>query len=142
MLQFSRRAAALTVCALLGGGLLFLAPVTGSARADEPAPEKTEKPSVDSTDVYYGNASNFRKPAEVDANAVYAEIAEYKKIVADDIEPGSPEYELLMTRASKRFQDALRKVARSGGYDLVARSGSVRNAADVPDVTQDVIGQL
>jgi hypothetical protein len=110
--------------------------------ADEPVKKEAEKPSVDAADVYLGNAANFRKPAEVDANAVYAEIPSYKKILEDDVEPGSARYELLMTKASRRFKSALRKVARAGGYDLVARLGSVKNAPDVPDITQDVIDHL
>lgn len=128
---------------LLTAAALFASPALHAPlRADAPEVEKTEKPSVDSADVYLGNSNNFRKPAEVDADAVYREIPEYKKILEDDIEPGSTRYELLLNKASKRFKCALRKVARDGSYDLVARSGSVKNAKDVPDVTQDVIDQL
>ena len=119
-------------------GLVDVAPV---ARADEPA-KKEKKPSVDASAVYFGNASNFHKPAEVDTNAVWAEIPEYKKILEDDLEAGSARYELLMEKASRRFTDAIRKAARAGKYDLVARSGSVKNVADVPDLTQDVIDRL
>ena len=119
-------------------GLVEVAPV---ARADEPA-KKEKKPTVDAAAVYFGNASNFHKPAEVDTNAVWAEIPEYKKILEDDLEAGTARYELLMEKASRRFTDAIRKAARAGKYDLVARSGSVKNVTDVPDLTQDVIDRL
>lgn len=114
---------------------------SGVAHADEPA-KKTEKPKVDPASVFYGNARSFHKPAEVDTNSVWAEIEEYKKILEDDIEPGSARYELLMEKASRRFSTAVRKAARAGKYDLVAKTGSVENVADVPDITQDVIDRL
>jgi hypothetical protein len=143
------RRSALVVCAAMALGCAVIDVVglpgvgvlTPSARADEPV-KKAKKPKVDASAVYFGNASAFHKPAEVDTNAVWAEISEYKKILEDDLEAGSARYELLMEKASRRFSDAVRKAARSGGYDLVARSGSVENVADVPDITQDVIDLL
>jgi Skp family chaperone for outer membrane proteins len=47
-----------------------------------------------------------------------------------------------MEKASRRFTGAVRKAARAGRYDLVAKLGSVENVADVPDITQDVIDRL
>ena len=127
----------------VAAGAASVPAMTAPLRAEEPADEKqAERPTVDASDVYLGNAATFRKPAEVDSDAVYRAIPEYQKIVAEDVEPGSATYELLMDKASKRFKAALRKVARAGGYDLVARSASIQNATDVPDITQDVIDRL
>jgi len=136
--------AALGFTALDVAGLTGDCALTAPARADEPAKrkKKAKRPSVDAAAVYFGNASNFHKPAEVDTNAVWAKISEYKKIVDDEIEPGTARYDLLMEKASRRFTDAVRESAHGGGYDLVARRGSVKNVADVPDITQDVIGRL
>ncbi len=142
----------LVVCAAAVGALTLAdlvgwagaASMTSAAHADEPAKKikKEDRPTVDASAVYFGNAANFHHPAEVDTNAVWAEISEYKKIVKDKLEPGTARYELLIEKASRRFSDAVRKAARAGKYDLVARSGSVKKAPDVPDITRDVIDLL
>ncbi len=136
--------AALCLAAMDIAGLSGDVALTGAARADEPAKQEKKKPrpTVDAAAVYFGNASNFHKPAEVDTNRVWAEIPEYKKLLEDELEPGSAAYELLLEKASRRFTSAVRKAARAGGYDLVARSGSVKNVTDVPDLTQSVIDRL
>ena len=120
------------------GASLFIS----GARAEVEGDVEPEKPHVDPAEVYYGDAAHWKKPAEVDADAVYAEIPEYKRIVADGLEPDDPKYQLLMNRASKRFVAAVRKAARDGKHDLVARRGSVRGVKDVPDLTAAVIERL
>ena len=136
--------AAVCLAAMDITGLTGDAALTGAARADEPAKQEKKKPrpTVDAAAVYFGNAGNFHKPAEVDTNRVWAEIPEYKKLLEDELEPGSAQYEVLLEKASRRFTTAVRKAARAGGYDLVARSGSVKNVKDVPDLTQSVIDRL
>jgi hypothetical protein len=111
--------------------------VPAAVAADE-APRKT----VDADAVFFGDAREWAKPAEVDADAVYAQIEEYKKIVDDKIDPSDPKYGVLMSKARKRFLHAVRAVAKDGGYDLVARLGSVQGVENVPNITQDVIGKL
>lgn len=108
------------------------------AWADQEAPKK----SVDAEAVYFGDAREWAKPAEVDADAVYAQIEEYKRIVEEKIESSDPKYGVLMTKARKRFLAALRAVAKDAGYDLIARVGSVKGVESVPVVTQDVIAKL
>ncbi len=125
--------------------LLPLAP-PAPARADEPVEagdvEKKPKPSVEASAVYYGDAAHWKKPAEVDADAVYAEIPEYKQILAEGLGPDDAKYQLLMNKASRRFVAAVKKAARAGKYDLVARKGAVENVDDVPDITDAVIQKL
>lgn len=104
--------------------------------------EEAKKPSVDADQVYYGRARQFLKPAEVDADAVYAKIDEFKAIGDEGLEPGEVRYELLMAKASKRFGKALRKTAKAAGYDLVAALGAVKDADSVPDITDGVIENL
>lgn len=129
---------------LLASALALVAPAAlpGVSHADEPVPAEKAKSSVAPENVYLGNAANFTKPAEVDADAVYAEIAEYKRVRDESIQPGTAEYDLLMSKASRRFYKALRQAQKDGGYDLVARSGSVTSPDAVPDVTADVIAAL
>lgn len=130
--------AGLFVGVLLGAS----GPVAGSATAY--ASEETEKAkrSVDAASVYVGDARKWEKPAEVDADLVYAKIDEYKEIVDKGLKPGDPKYELLISKASRRFMCAVKKTAKDGGYDLVARRGSVKGADSVSDITSDVIANL
>jgi hypothetical protein len=107
------------------------APVTGDA-----------KKSVDADDVYVGDAKKWDKPAEVDADKVYAKIEEYKQIVDGGLKPGDAKYEILMSKAAKRFRSALKKTAKDAGYDLVAKLGAVKGVSTPPDVTADAIANL
>ena len=104
-------------------------------------PEKPKK-SVEAGCVYVGDCRKWEKPAEVDADRVYAKIDEYKEIVEKGLKPGDPKYELLLSKASRRFVCAVKKCAKDGGYDLVARVGSVKGVDSVPDITSDVIANL
>ena len=108
---------------------------------DETAAEKPKK-SVDAASVYVGDAAKWEKPAEVDANKVYAKIDEYKEIVDKGLKPDDPKYELLMCKASKRFRCAVKKAAKDGSYDLVAKIGAVRGVDGVPDITSTAIDKL
>jgi hypothetical protein len=100
------------------------------------------KKSVDADDVYVGDAKKWDKPAEVDADKVYAKIDEYKQIVDGGLKPGDAKYEILMCKASKRFYAAVKKSAKDGGYDLVAKIGAVKGVSTPPDVTSDAIANL
>lgn len=111
---------------------------------DEPAAKEAEKSkkSVDKADVYVGDAAKWDKPAEVDADRIYAKIDEYKEIVDGKLKPDDPKYELLMCKASKRFRCAVKKAAKNGSYDLVAKIGAVKGVSSVPDITSDAIEKL
>jgi len=104
--------------------------------------DKDKKKSVDADDVYVGDAKKWEKPAEVDADKVYAKIDEYRQIVDGGLKPGDAKYEILMSKASKRFCAALKKTAKDSGYDLVAKLGAVKGVATPPDVTADAIANL
>ena len=136
---------ATAVCAVVASSWLSAAgSLDGAAHADAvitTAEISAAKAKVDAKDVYFGDGASFKKPAQLDCDAVYAEIPEYKKILDDELETTDPKYQLLMSKASKRFVSAVRKVARADGYDLVVRSGSL-DQKDVPDVTQSVIDRL
>ena len=98
--------------------------------------------SVAAADVYVGDARDWSKPAEVDADQIYAKIDEYKEILEKGLKPGDAKYDLLMCKASKRFTCAVKKAAKDGSYDLVAKVGAVKGVDSVPDVTSDVIAKL
>lgn len=124
---------------VLGGAQAILPDLPARvALAEDEKPAK----SVDASDVYLGDAKKWEKAAEVDADKVYAKIDEYKEIVDGGLKPGDAKYELLMAKASKRFHCAIKKAAKDGGYDLVAKRGTVKNAGVVPDLTADAIAKL
>jgi len=133
------------LAAAFGCGLattLFAGPTTSARAADETTKKDEKKKSVDPADVYVGDAKKWDKPAEVDADKVYAKIDEYKQVVDGSLKPGDAKYEILMSKASKRFCAAVKKAAKDGGYDLVAKIGSVKGVATPPDITADVIADL
>ena len=123
-----------------------LASICGQVAAAGAVPavagETEQKKSVETEAVFFGDARNWSKPAEVDQDAVFAEISEYKEIIDGKIEPSDPKYGVLMTKARKRFLQAVRTVAKDASYDLIAKVGSVKGVEGVPVVTQDVIAKL
>jgi len=137
-----RRAWSGTLAIAAAAVLLLPFAVTSASSGRALAAEEKPKKSVDAADVYFGDAKTWDKPAEVDANQVYAKIEEYKQILDDGLKPGDAKYELLLSKASKRFSRAVKKAAKDGGYDLVARLGSVKGVDSVPNITSDVIAKL
>jgi len=121
-------------------------PARGVALAEDTKEEKKEpekpKKSVAADAVYFGDSREWSKPAEVDPDQVYAKIDEYKEILDKGLKAGDPKYELLMCKASKRFTCAVKKAAKEGTYDLVAKLGAVKGVDSVPDITSDVIAKL
>lgn len=132
---------ALLGCALALPALLWTGP-SASAAPDEPASTAEPEKSVDADRLYFGNAKNWSKPAEVDVDAVFAEIEEYKAIVEKGLTVEDPKYSILMAKASRKFSDAVSKAAKTGGYDLVAGIGAVKGVSDVPVITADVVSEL
>ena len=131
--------AAVLVVGLAGS---FVVAPGGEGRGGVPRLSADSKKSVEAADVYVGDAKKWDKPAEVDADKVYAKIDEYKQIVDGGLKPGDAKYDLLMSKASKRFYAALKKTAKDAGYDLVAKLGAVKGVSTPPNVTADAIANL
>ena len=136
-------------CFLLALGAL---PIQ-SADADGVAgPVDTERSGLgdykvkDPKKVYYGNARLFKKPATIEADRVYRRIPEYKKILEKGLTDRDPEYHLLMKKASARFSEAVKRMARDLDHDLVVESGSIEKAREsaknLVDRTDDVIANI
>jgi len=98
---------------------------------------------VDSSLVYYGSGKHPKTPAACRADDVWAEIPEYKKIVEEELTDSDPRYHLLLKRATKRFQSALKKLAHREGYDMIAEDGAVKavgeDKKDIASATNDLI---
>jgi hypothetical protein len=79
----------------------------------------------------------------IEANKVWAEIPEYKKIIEDNLSEDDPEYHILMRKATERFEKALKKVAEREKYDMIGEVGSIRavgqDAKEIPDATQQLV---
>lgn len=121
---------------------LAFAGAWGVVRADDESPPPP--PSVtlkDGARVYYGDAKSFKCPAEVDANAVFSHIKEFREIRDRKLTSKDPEYWLLIEKANRRFYRAVKKAARAGAWDLVAEKGgfNVPEGTSVTDGTQAVI---
>lgn len=112
------------------------------AKTERPKKKPRPRATVATDDVYFGDAKTFSKPAEVDADIVYAEIPAYKEVVKLKLKASQPRYQLLMSKASRAFSRAVRKAAKKHGYDLVAKPGSVKGAKEIADITQHVIDAL
>ena len=99
--------------------------------------------------VYYGNARLFRSPCTISLDRVYRHIREYREILERGLRDDDPKYHLLMKKASQRFSEAVKQMARDLQHDLVAETGGVRKArpddpdiAAIPDRTDEVIANL
>ena len=100
--------------------------------------------SGDGGDVYVGNRSMIRRPATVDTDRVYAQIAEYGQ--ARSFGNNHPKYLMFMKKATKRFTDAVAKAARANNRGFVTRTGLVTPKRDgIPepiDLTDEAIRAL
>lgn len=102
-----------------------------------------KKVEIDAGDIYLGDPSNFKKPAVVDVDKVYARIPEYKEIIERNMDSSNPRYLFLLRAASERFRNALEKVSRADGYDLIGGIGSIKiEGTSVPEITSKVIAKL
>ena len=100
----------------------------------------------DPSKVYYGNHRLFQRPATVSCDRVYDRIPEYQEIVRKGYTDKNPQYHILMKKASKRFSEAVKKMAQKHRHDLVACAGALTkardSAKDIPDRTEDCITAL
>ncbi len=95
--------------------------------------------------VYYGDCDSFESPASVVSASVFPHTKPYKLIKEKELTEKDPEYWVLLHEANKVFRHAVKAVAASFDYDLVAESGAVKPAAEdvsIPDITPFVIAQV
>ena len=94
------------------------------------------------SDVYSGKKDNAKKPAEIKAQDVFNEIAEYKKIKEKGLTKDDAEYWVLLNKANEKFNAAVKKVADDNKYDCVAEKGKVKFNSTPVDITKKVIEAL
>ena len=94
------------------------------------------------SDVYHGKKDNSKKPAEIKAQDVFNEIAEYKKIKEKGLTKDDAEYWTLLNKANEKFQKALKKVVEEDKYDCVSEKGKIKYESTPVDITKKVIEAL
>ena len=126
---------------MLALGLLLLAGAADAVAEPEEAQPTYEV--VDKDDIYFGSGKSPKAPATIRVDDVWAEIPEYKKILADDLGDDDPEYHLLFKKATERFNKALEKVAKRESYDMIGEEGAIKvkgkSDVKIPDATADLI---
>ena len=124
---------------VLGVFLVGLAALIAPVQADEGHAFEV----VDEDAIYYGEGKHPKTPAITEADDVWAEIPEYKQIVAEELEEDDPNYHILMKKATERFSKALKKIAERDGYDMIGEKGSIESKGDkkkkIPNITKELI---
>jgi len=125
--------------ALFAAGFLCLLGGQRAVVADDS--EEAAFEVVDADGIYLGKGTHPKTPGVLVADDVWKEIPEYKKILADDLDDDDPEYHLLMLKATERFNQALKALAKRDSYDMLGETGSIKakNGKRIPDVTADMI---
>jgi len=96
---------------------------------------------VDADGIYYGSGTRPKGPGVLVADDVWKEIPEYKKILEDELDEDDPEYHLLMLKATERFNQALKSLAKRDSHDMLGETGSIvaKGGGKIPDVTAEMI---
>ena len=101
---------------------------------------------VDGGVVYLGNSRLCARPCVIKADLVYREIAEYREITDKGLTDKDVRYHFLMKKASEKFLEAVKLMAKELDLDLVAEVGAIkpakRGVAAPTDRTDDVISRL
>lgn len=101
---------------------------------------------VDGGVVYLGNSRLCARPCVIKADLVYREIAEYREITDKGLTDKDVRYHFLMKKASEKFLEGVKQMAKELDLDLVAEVGAIkpakRGVAAPTDRTDDVISRL
>jgi hypothetical protein len=92
--------------------------------------------------VYWGVATGFEKPGEVQYDEIIKATPEYKELKKKKIERGTGKYWILMSQASDRAVKAISQVGQETEYDLIAAQGylgSLKPPIPADDITQLVL---
>lgn len=73
--------------------------------------------------IFFGNPSNFAKPAEIDVEALTLATPEFQEIKRKKIKKGTGKYWILRSNATDRAHRAIQQLAEDLDYDLIANEG-------------------
>lgn len=97
---------------------------------------------LDTQKVYYGTASGFEKPAEVQYQEIIKATPEFQELKRRNIERGTGRYWILISQASDRAVRTIAQVGQETDFDLIAAEGylgSIEPAIPAEDVTELVL---
>lgn len=97
---------------------------------------------LDPQKIYWGSASGFEKPSEVQYDELVKETPEYKELKKKKIERGTGKYWILMSQASDRVVKAISQVGQETEYDLIAAQGylgGLKPPIPAEDITKQVL---
>lgn len=115
------------------------APAKKAEEAAAPAAYTIPADKVDVQKVYYGSASSFTKPGNVNYEAIIKATPEYKEVKKKKVEVGTGKYWILLSQASDRAVRAITEVGQETGYDLIAATGYL-GSFEPPIPAEDVTG--
>jgi len=123
--------------------VLIVSTMTGFVSDAVGAESKHDFKITNSAAIYFGRAKHPKTPGVCRADDVWAAIPEYKKILEEELTDSDPRYHLLLKRATKRFQSALKKLAKRDGHDVIGEVGSIKAVGKkkkaLPIVTKSLI---
>ncbi len=101
--------------------------------------------NLDEKKIYYGTASEFSQPAEIDYKRLIQATPEYQEVKDENIERGTGKYWILLSRASNRVVNVVSEVGESSDYDLIAALGYLGGldpSIPAEDITETVLEAL
>lgn len=121
---------------------LFLTAGLAQVSLEAPVSLENRETWVTREGVLTGDPDTCQKPAQVDVKKVWAAIPEVIQIRREN--PGPAARDILVSKATARFQAALQAEMNEGGFDCVVRVGSITGdpPCEVPDVTQSMIARV
>lgn len=100
---------------------------------------------VDDQKVFWGTATRFQKPGQVDYQEIVKATPEYSAIRDKKIKSGTAKYWILISKASDHAVRMISEVGQNSDYDLIAATGyldTLENAIPADDITNLVLERL
>jgi hypothetical protein len=94
---------------------------------------------MDEQRVFWGTASNFAKPGEVQYEEVIKNTDEFRQMKKEKVARGTGRYWILMSQASDKAVKAIAVVGEETEYDLIAQQGYLASLKE-PIPAEDVTG--
>ena len=92
---------------------------------------------LDPKKIYWGSASSFEKPGEIDYERIIKATPEYAEIKKKRIQRGTGKYWILLSQASDRVVRAISQVGQKSDYNLIAARGYLMGL-DTPIQAEDM----
>jgi len=119
--------------------------LTLAAAAAFAATHSIPKEELDLQKIFWGKASSFEKPGEIDYDSILVATPEHTKIKKEKIKSGTGKYWILASKASSRVKKAISGVGKDTDYDLIALSGylgALESPIAADDITDLVIAAM